>query len=475
MCINTSTFTYKVKLYNTWTANLFTGDLPPSVSAFTPQPGPNVPPTCETPEDFFSLFFDDDLLKYIKDNTNEYAEHKISTMRATRRGLYGNWKPVSLDEMKGFLAVILNMGIIQLKDIKDYWLLNDTTNLPFFRSVFSRDRFLQIFGALHVGSIGSNTKRDKVQPFLDKVSPSFARLFTPAQQIAIDESVIAFRGRVSFRQYLKGKPHPWGIKAFVLADSNTGYLSQVCIYYGKETQLVDQALPHTAKVVMTLVQPYHHLGYDLYVDRFYSSPLLCTELTKVGITVTGTVQANRRGLPKDITAKRKEPPGTVKAARSNNMMALSWVDKRKVLMLSTKHSHSMVQVTTRYVCMFVFAVRACWGVRVCGVCVYRLYIVHVCVGCTVCMCVTCSVCMCVCGMCLCVGCKACICMFDVHVCVCVFRTKGVRIHLDYKWMRVLVCVSVWCMGVPVCDSALCVCVCEKYHDNNLNIICKMYV
>ena len=83
------------------------------------------------------------------------------------------------------------------------------------------------------------------------------------------------------------------------------------LYYGKETQLLDSTLPHTIKVVMTLVEPFHHQGYDLYLDRFYGSPLLSTELSKVGITVTGTVQANRRGLPREVTDKRKEPRGTV--------------------------------------------------------------------------------------------------------------------------------------------------------------------
>ena len=62
------------------------------------------------------------------------------------------------EEMKGFVAVILNTGIIQLSDIKDYWSTDDTTNLPFFQSVFTRDRFLQIIGALHVGEIDSSTK-----------------------------------------------------------------------------------------------------------------------------------------------------------------------------------------------------------------------------------------------------------------------------------------------------------------------------
>lgn len=321
-------------------------DTPPPAAIFTPRPGPNVPPSCRSPEDCFALFFDDALLDYLVDNTNKYAEKKIASMRSTRRGLYNNWRPVMREEMKGFISIILNMGIVQLGDLKDYWSTHATTNLPFFRSVFSRDRFFQIFGALHVGDIDSSTKRGKIQPFLDIVCPAFEAAFTPGQQIAIDESVIAFKGRVSFRQYLKGKPNPWGIKAFVLSDSKTGYLNRVRIYYGKETQLVDSPLPHTVKVVMTLVEPFHHQGYDLYLDRFYSSPLLATELSKVGMTVTGTVQSNRKGLPQ-VTAKRKDPQGTVRAARSGDMLALSWVDKRKVLMLSTKHSVSVVQVRSR--------------------------------------------------------------------------------------------------------------------------------
>ena len=192
---------------------------------------------------------------------------------------------------------------------------DDVTDLPFFRSVFSRDRFFQIFGALHVGDVDGSTKRGKIQPFLDLICPAFEAAFTPGRQISVDESVITFKGRVSFRQYLKGKPNPWGIKAFVLADSRTGYMTRVRIYYGKETQLIDCPLPHTVKVVMTLVEPYHDKGYDLYLDRFYGSPLLATELGKVGITVTSTVQSNRKGLPKDIIQKQKDPVGTVRAAR----------------------------------------------------------------------------------------------------------------------------------------------------------------
>ena len=292
-----------------------------------------------------SLFSTDAVWKYLVDNTNRYAEKKLTLRPPTHCSLYKNWKPVTADEMKAFAAVILNMGIIQLSNMKDYWATDDTTNLPFFRSVFPRDRFFQIFGALHVGDLDYTTKRGKIQPLLDILYPAFQGAYTPKQEIAIDESVIRFRGRVSFRQYLKGKPNPWGIKAFVLADSKSGYLYNITVYYGKETQLIDRPdLPHTSCVVMTLVDGLHDKGYDLYIDRFYSSPLLATELSKVGITITGTVQCNRKGLPQVFKDKKKEPCGTVAGYRAGNLLALYWVDKRKVHMLTTKHTLSMQQI-----------------------------------------------------------------------------------------------------------------------------------
>ena len=124
---------------------------------------------------------------------------------------------------------------------------------------------------------------------------------------------------------------------------------RVCVYYGRETELID--LCQTTKVVLTLVQPFHHKGYDLYVDRFYSSPTLATELSNVGISVTGTVQTNRKGVPTAVKKGHKEPVGKVRAFRSEDgkgdILVLTWMDKRKIVMLSTKHKVAMVQLQTR--------------------------------------------------------------------------------------------------------------------------------
>ncbi len=212
-------------------------------------------------------------------------------------------------EIKAFVEVIIQMGLAQLSDIKDYWSTHVTLNFPFFRSVFLRDRFLQIFWMLHVGDISTTTKRSKIQPFLDLIIPLVQRHLTPTQELSIDEAMIAFRGRVGFRQYIRGKPQPWGIKAYVLSESRTGYMHNLVIYYGKETQLLTQpGLNHTTNVVCTLMDPLKNLGYDLYTDRFYTSPMLTTELLDMSTTFTGTVMCNRKNMPA-ATKNKKQKKG----------------------------------------------------------------------------------------------------------------------------------------------------------------------
>ena len=102
-----------------------------------------------------------------------------------------------------------------------------------------------------MGETPCHNKRSKIQPFIDLLMPLFQQHSRLSKQLAIDEAMIAFRGRVGFRQYIRGKPQPWGIKAYVLSESKTGYMYNLLIYYGKETQLlVKEGLNHTTNVVL---------------------------------------------------------------------------------------------------------------------------------------------------------------------------------------------------------------------------------
>nr|CAI5845623.1 unnamed protein product [Callosobruchus analis] len=53
------------------------------------------------------------------------------------------------------------------------------------------------------------------------------------ENVCIDETMVPFRGRLKFRQYIKGKRHKFGIKLFKLCMSG-GYLLHAKIYCGQD-------------------------------------------------------------------------------------------------------------------------------------------------------------------------------------------------------------------------------------------------
>jgi len=59
------------------------------------------------------------------------------------------WKDVSSEEMKVFFGVILNMALNLKAQLVDYFTEDWLDRTPFFKDIFSRLHFLQIFWMLH--------------------------------------------------------------------------------------------------------------------------------------------------------------------------------------------------------------------------------------------------------------------------------------------------------------------------------------
>ena len=91
----------------------------------------------------------------------------------------------------------------------------------------------------------------KIWPLLNLLLLSFKDSYVPSQNLSIDESMISFKGRLSFLQYLPKKPQKWGMKAWILADSLNGYTWGWRLYTGEEGDRAEQGLAH--RVVMQLV------------------------------------------------------------------------------------------------------------------------------------------------------------------------------------------------------------------------------
>lgn len=68
----------------------------------------------------------------------------------------------------------------------------------------------------------------KIKSLIDLFNESVNSIYYPVKQITIDESLILWKGRLSFRQYLKGKAHKYGIKLYILADAH-GIVKNTCV------------------------------------------------------------------------------------------------------------------------------------------------------------------------------------------------------------------------------------------------------
>ena len=266
------------------------------------------------------------------------------------------WVPLTIVELLGFLAIIINMGVITVPTLEDYWKTSWLSHIPFFSRVMPRDRFELIFWMLHCShSVTTPAKRiDKVRTFLDMLLRRFQQKYTPGQNLAIDESMLRFRGRFVGKQYMPKKPVKWGIKLFSVADSRNGYLLNTLIYTGAET--LDDAspsyasLPQPAQVVMHLMHRYLHKGYHLFTDRYYTSVPLVQSLQDAQTTFTGTAQRQRVDLPDEIRAGMNVHGGEVRGFRSDRLMCLIWRNMTKkvpVIVVSTACSAQISTVTSR--------------------------------------------------------------------------------------------------------------------------------
>lgn len=124
-------------------------------------------------------------------------------------------------------------------------------------------------------------------------------MYAPSQNLSLDETLIKFKERVQFRQFLSLRRNRFGLKGFVTADSSNGYVINTIIYTGKEGPAASKDL--ASLVVPQVIEPYTNLGYRLYVDNWYTSIPLFLELERRGILACGTVRLNRKYLPKDIS------------------------------------------------------------------------------------------------------------------------------------------------------------------------------
>ena len=283
-------------------------------------------------------------VRCIFEETNTYADQCEST----------DWICLSSNEFRVFLAVNFLQSVVQKPQQQMYWTKNPVLETPFVRKCMPFKRFQKIKQYLHFVNNRTYDEATHPNPKLNKIWPVYSRfvekcksLYTPDKDVTIDESLMLYKGRLGWVQYIPLKRARFGIKYYMLCESKSGFVCDFIIYTEAST-IFDAAyndLPVSTKVVMTLMKPLLNQGYCLTVDNFYTSPQLGHLLVQNQTGMYGTVRLNRKNLPVGIK-KEKLRKGEV-SAYIKNKMVLKWKDKKDVTLLSTIHNAEMVDVTTR--------------------------------------------------------------------------------------------------------------------------------
>ena len=200
----------------------------------------------------------------------------------------------------------------------------------------------------------ASAKQDKLakgRPLIAVLVPKFLNLYNPSQNLSPDESMLKFKGRLSFVQYMPRKPIKRGMKAFSLNESKTGYTCAWKLYTGADdTKTVYDAdvrvdptssdchppgLTVAGKVIIDLVNGLENKGHIIYCDNYFTSPALVAKLYKLGFGCCGTARYNTQGIPHAANPKRHnmrkgdDPKFVVKGGQ----MCIVWQDKKSVTLL----------------------------------------------------------------------------------------------------------------------------------------------
>jgi len=293
----------------------------------------------------FRVFINDEMVKHILLWTNRHAT-EIKASSASFR-----WQELLPDEFLAFIGLSLLAGVQKSRNQRLLELWDEQWGYPVFPATMSFQRFTNILRALRFDNKATRTERiattgnqaAAVQEMFDIFLISCRSSYNCGPSVTIDEQLISFHGRCRFRMFIPTKPGKYGLKLWIMADSETFYCADAQLYAGKVGNQTD--VGQAARVVLQLTESISGTGRNVTTDNFFTSYQLAKELMKRRLSLVGTVRNNRKELPREMLPDRQREIYSSKFGFTDDGVTLvSYVPKRgkAVVLLSTQHRTSAV-------------------------------------------------------------------------------------------------------------------------------------
>ena len=188
-----------------------------------------------------------------------------------------------------------------------------------YSSLFSKKRFEFLIRAIRF-----DNREDRQQLLLtdrfahirvlwDKVISNCIANWVPGPIVTVDEQLAGFRGKCPFRMYIQNKPAKYGIKLFMVCDSESNYAINAIPYLGangdpalQELQAGNRRVLVSHYYTMKLLHPVLHPNRTVCMDNWFTSMPVAQDLLSHQMHIVGTIR-RKPYLPIDHVRAMKIP------------------------------------------------------------------------------------------------------------------------------------------------------------------------
>uniref|UniRef100_A0A8C1JLP6 Pogo transposable element derived with ZNF domain b n=1 Tax=Cyprinus carpio TaxID=7962 RepID=A0A8C1JLP6_CYPCA len=284
--------------------------------------------------DYFQLIFPDILFEQIVFETNAYASYCCSLGQGDP-----SWKPVSVEEVKGFFGLSILMGIQGLGEPELYWSWDHhhgrygSRTWELFYRTMSVERFKQIGTHIRMSSMlveNDNQSADKLsffQPMLSILQTSMRDAYRPNKCLTVDQAFLPSHDKgIAQEKSKNNQPRIW-----LLCDSKSGYCHKLLVLTRQEKNK-DLGKSVVSQLIEGLEGKHHHI----FLSSSLASVPLMKELYDVGIFCSSSVLPQSPVLPKEFW---DEPllknQGDFQQYEFAPLLATRWKDNKQLVCLST--------------------------------------------------------------------------------------------------------------------------------------------
>ena len=198
--------------------------------------------------------------------------------------------------MRKFLGLISLMGQVRKENIRHYWSTDPKISTPIFHHTVRMNRFESIWQTWHFSDNSQKTQDSgqlfKIWPVYEYFVQKFRSIYSPEQELSLDEAMIPWWGLLKFRTYNPGKITKYGVLVRMVYEAVAGYNCNIEVYSAEGKKLED--------TVLSLLHRNVGLNHHIYEDNVYNNVRLAQTLLDRNVRVCGT----NRCMPRDLSAKK---------------------------------------------------------------------------------------------------------------------------------------------------------------------------